>query len=77
MRIALEPRLTTPVWFSLALPLAAIAASLILCSGLIALAGADPLMAYWIMAKSALGGRNQIAETLVKAAPMIFTGLAG
>ena len=35
----LEVRTSTPAWFNLALPLLAIAATLVLCSGLIALAG--------------------------------------
>ncbi len=76
MRFSLEPRVSAPMWLNLALPVEAVAASMILCGGLIALAGANPVSAYAIMLKSALGGRNQIAETLVKAAPMILTGLA-
>ena len=37
--IRLEPRQATPLWLNLSLPLVAIAATLILCSGLILLAG--------------------------------------
>jgi ABC-type uncharacterized transport system permease subunit len=72
----LEQRQSTPAWLNLALPVLAIAATLVLCSGLIALAGAPVLEAYAIMFTGALGGRFNIVETLVKAAPMIFTGLA-
>ena len=76
MRIALEQRERTPTWMNLALPLAAVAATLVLCGGLIALAGADVIGAYAILFKSALGSRFSLAETVVKAAPLIFTGLA-
>jgi len=46
MHLRLERRSSTPAWFSLALPLAALAATLILCSGLVALAGANVFDAY-------------------------------
>lgn len=74
--IRLERRDTTPAWLNIALPLAAVLATLVLCSGLIALAGANVLSAYAILFQSALGSQTALAETLVKAAPMIFTGLA-
>ncbi|SDR60298.1 nucleoside ABC transporter membrane protein [Rhizobiales bacterium GAS191] len=74
--VKLEPRLTRPAWLNLALPLVAIAVTLVLCGGLIAMTGAGVLDAYAIMMTSALGSQFNITETLVKAAPMIFTGLA-
>ena len=74
--IRLERRESTPGWFNLALPLVAIAATLVLCGGLIALAGANVAAAYAILFASALGDQVGITETLVKAAPLIFTGLA-
>ena len=76
MRIVLEARTSTPAWFNLALPLAAVSATLVLCSGLITLAGADVLEAYGILFSSALGSRFSLSETVVKATPLIFTGLA-
>lgn len=72
----LEVRTSTPTWFNLALPLVAIAATLLLCSGLIALAGAGVLESYGVMFTASLGDSYAITETLVRAAPMIFTGLA-
>lgn len=72
----LEVRTSTPAWFNLALPLLAIAATLVLCSGLIALAGAGVLESYGVMFSASLGDSYAITETLVRAAPMIFTGLA-
>ena len=41
IRLRLERRSETPAWLNLTLPLLAIAATLILCSGLVALAHAD------------------------------------
>jgi simple sugar transport system permease protein len=40
------------------------------------MAGANPIAAYWAMFSSALGTRFNLVETMVKAAPLIFTGLA-
>lgn len=72
----LEVRTSTPTWFNLALPLVAIVATLVLCSGLIALAGAGVLESYGVMFTASLGDSYAVTETLVRAAPMIFTGLA-
>jgi len=72
----LEVRSSTPHWFNLALPVAAVAVTLVLCSSLIALAGAPVLSSYTIMALAAFGDFYAVTETLVRAAPMIFTGLA-
>ncbi|WP_292660989.1 ABC transporter permease [Mesorhizobium sp.] len=47
-----------------------------LCSGLIALAGAGVLEAYGVMFTASLGDSYAITETMVRATPMIFTGLA-
>jgi len=74
--LRLEARQKTPAWLNLTLPLVAIAVTLILCSGLILLAGAGVLDAYGVMFKASLGDSYAITETLVRAAPMIFTGLA-
>ncbi|MFQ5785457.1 MAG: ABC transporter permease [Alphaproteobacteria bacterium] len=76
IRIAIEPRSRTPAWLNLLLPLAAVLATLIICSGLIALAGADIMQAYAILFSSALGSKFSLSETVVKATPLIFTGLA-
>jgi simple sugar transport system permease protein len=76
MRFRLEPREHTPAWLSLALPVAAILATLVICSGLIALAGANVFAAYSKLFLSAVNSRFNFIETLVKAAPIAFTGLA-
>ena len=76
IRRRIEPRERTPLWLNLALPFLAVAATLVLCAGLIALAGADVLEAYAILFTSALGSEFALTETLVKATPLVFTGLA-
>lgn len=76
MGLRLEIRPTTSTARNVALSLAAVVATLLLCSGLIALAGADVAAAYRVMLESAFGDVYATTETLVKAAPLIFTGLA-
>jgi simple sugar transport system permease protein len=72
----LEPRAATPAWLALALPVLAILAALALGSLLIALAGANVLDAYRALFAGALGSRFNLVETVVKAAPLVLTGLA-
>jgi simple sugar transport system permease protein len=74
--IRLEPRQSTPVWLNLSLPVLAVAATLVICSGLVALTGTGVLEAWTVMFGAAFGNTYAITETLVKATPMIFTGLA-
>ncbi|MFQ5957994.1 MAG: ABC transporter permease [Alphaproteobacteria bacterium] len=76
IRLRIEPRARTPAWLNVALPFVAVAATLVLCSGLIALAGADVVDAYRILFASALGSKFALSETVVKATPLVFTGLA-
>ncbi len=76
IRLQLEQRTRTPAWFNLALPLAALLATLVLCGGLVILAGANVFEAYGALFQGALGSRFNLIETIVKAAPLVFTGLA-
>lgn len=76
MRLRLETRVLTPAWLNFALPVIAVLATLLLCGGLIVAAGANILDAYGALFRGAFGGRINIIETLVKAAPLVFTGLA-
>jgi simple sugar transport system permease protein len=76
IRMRLERRDHTPAWLNLALPVLAVLATLVLCSGLVAMAGANVWTAYSKLFLSALDSRSHIVETFVKAAPLIFTGLA-
>ncbi len=74
--LRLEQRHHTPVWLNFMLPVLAILATLIICGGLIALAGANVLSAYATLFLSAVSSRFNLVETMVKATPLIFTGLA-
>ncbi len=76
IRLRLETRAHCPAWLRLALPLFAIAATLALCAGLVALAGANVLEAYRHLLLSAVSSRFDFVETLVKATPIALTGLA-
>ncbi len=75
-QISFEPLASASLRRRLLLPVGAVAMSLVLCSGLVMLAGTNPLNAYLIMFKAALGGKVQLTETLAKSAPMMLTGLA-
>lgn len=57
-------------------PFVAIAVALLICAGLIAMAGVSPLQAYAEMLTGAFGSRLAITETLTRASPLILTGLA-
>jgi simple sugar transport system permease protein len=72
----LERRAEVPLALVLAAPLAAVLAALVLCAGLIAAAGVNPLSAYAEMLRGAFGSRLSITETLTRATPLILTGLA-
>jgi simple sugar transport system permease protein len=76
MRLRLERRETTPISVQILLPLVAVAVALILCSGLVWLAGADVLEAYSVLLLSTFESTYDLQDTLVKAAPLLLTGLA-
>ena len=76
IRLRLEAREKTPAWLRLSLPLFAIVATLVLCSGLVAMAGANVWTAYSHLLLGAFSSRFNFVETLVKAAPIACTGLA-
>ena len=72
----LEPRDHTPLWLRALAPLAALVTALALCSGLLLWTGASVIDAYQALIRGALGSRFAISETLTRATPLIFTGLA-
>jgi general nucleoside transport system permease protein len=57
-------------------PLAAIAVTLIACAALVAWAGAPIGRTYALLFEGAFGSRFALTETLTRATPLIFTGLA-
>jgi len=76
IRLRLERRAETPAWMHVALPVLAVIATLILCSALVAMAGAPVLDAYGFLFLSTFQTLYDVQDTLVKASPLIWTGLA-
>lgn len=74
MRI--EARKDVSLIHKLLAPLLAISIALFVCALLIIWAGASPIEAYGLLLKGSLGGKFAISETLTRATPLIFTGLA-
>lgn len=72
----LEPRETRSFRLMVLLPLAALAFAAAVCAGLVMLSGASPLAVFGLMIKGSLGSQFAILETLTRATPLIFTGLA-
>ncbi|HWH82579.1 MAG TPA: ABC transporter permease [Burkholderiaceae bacterium] len=60
----------------IAAPVAAVAASLVLCGVLLLASGAPLLTAYANLLLGALGSPAAVADTLTRATPLVFTGLA-
>lgn len=76
IRLRLERRDAAPPWLWLLLPVAAVLFTLILCGGLVMLAGAPVGKAYAHLFLTPFSSRFDTVETAVKAAPLILTGLA-
>lgn len=72
----LEPKPAPSLAITLLFPLAAIATTLVLTSILVLAASASPLSVFYLVAKGAAGSQFALLETLTRATPLIFTGLA-
>lgn len=72
----LERREHLPLSLAVLAPIAAIAIALLLCTPLISWTGVPALQSYGVMVKGALGSGFALSETLSRATPLIFTGLA-
>ncbi|WP_461210200.1 ABC transporter permease [Desulfocurvus sp. DL9XJH121] len=57
-------------------PVLAVFAAMLTCSALLVWAGASPLEGWALMIKGSLGSTFALTETLTRATPLIFTGLA-
>ena len=57
-------------------PLLSVALALVIGSIIIAATGKDPVLAFSALFQGAFGGPLQIGETIMRATPLIFTGLA-
>ncbi len=74
--LRLEARNTTPRALLLGAPLLAVAFTLAISSLLVAWAGAPVGQAYALLLEGGFGSRFALTETLTRATPLIFTGLA-
>ncbi|MCS0501707.1 ABC transporter permease [Ancylobacter mangrovi] len=74
--IRFVPRERTPLWLTIAVPVGSGLAALLLTALPLALSGAPILDAFRLMALGAAGSGFALAETLTRATPLIFTGLA-
>lgn len=76
IRMRLERRQDTPLHLQILIPILSVVAALTLCAGLVWLAGANVVEAYRLLLFSTFRSGYDIQDTLVKAAPLLFTGLA-
>ena len=75
--IALQPRAApAPRWVSAAIPVGSVLAAFLLGAGVLAAAGVNPLAVYAELLGDPFGSVFGLAETIVKATPLILTGLA-
>ena len=72
----LEPREQRSPAILILYPVLALLASVIICALLVMLSGASPLSVFVLMVKGAAGTQFAFLETLTRATPLIFTGLA-
>ena len=76
MIIQLEPRGEAPPWLSPVLTVAAVVVALAIGGVVLAFVGGDPIRTYFHIVDAAFGDIGVLSDTLVKATPLILTGLA-
>jgi ABC-type uncharacterized transport system permease subunit len=76
MTIRLEPRVAAPRWLSTVATVGAVAVALIFSGAMIAFVGGDPIRSYVHILSASFGSIGVVSDTLVKATPLILTGLA-
>lgn len=75
--IRIERRTLVPRWLAWLSPFAGVLLALVVGSGLLAVAGIDPLAAYAAIVRAGfLGGAYALSDTAVKATPLLLCGLA-
>jgi ABC-type uncharacterized transport system permease subunit len=75
--IRIEPRIEeVPRWLPLLISVGAIVAALVIGGIVLAIVGGNPFLAYAHIAKASFGSAGVFSDTLVKATPIILTGLA-
>jgi simple sugar transport system permease protein len=76
MTLRIETRMSVPRWLSPAATILALAVALVISGGVIAFVGGDPIRSYAHIVGAAFGSIGVISDTLVKATPLLLTGLA-
>ena len=74
--IKLEKRMPPPVWFQVLTPILAVLISLLISAIFILLLHKNPITAFYYMFDGSIGNAFAFKEMLVKAAPLILTGVA-
>ena len=74
--IRLEPRAQPSRWLSAVVTLAAVGVALVISGVIIAVVGGDPIRSYLHILNAAFGSVGVLSDTLVKATPLLLTGLA-
>lgn len=72
----LEPRSETSLRLAITAPLMAVLAAMALSGFVVLWSGASPFSVFGLVAKGAMGSKFALLETLTRATPLIFTGLA-
>ncbi len=75
-RIVIEPRMNVPRWLAPATSLGAVILALVIGGFVIQVAGGNPIESYIHIFKAAFGSVGVFSDTMVKATPLILTGLA-
>ena len=76
MTLHLEPRTETPAWLSPVVTIAAVLVALVISGAIIGLVGGDPIKSYSHILEASFGSVGVLSDTLVKATPLLLTGLA-
>ncbi len=74
--VRLERRLEVPRWLPIATTLGAVGVALLLSGVVLWVAGGDPIAIFGHILRSSFGSLGVLSDTLVKATPLILTGLA-
>jgi simple sugar transport system permease protein len=74
--LRLERRLEVPRWLPVATTVGAVVAALVISGIVLWIAGGDPIAIFVHIARSSFGSLGVLSDTLVKATPLILTGLA-
>ncbi len=75
MRVHVEKRLVTPNWMELTIPIISVMMAFLLGAALILFTGHNPVNIYSSMIEGTFGTSYAISETIVKAIPLMLTGL--